>query len=89
MHAACWAHARRKLFDEYERTKSPIAEEALRRIQSLYVIEAEITGKAADERRKIRREQALPVLNDLRSWMTEQRRRLSSKTGWPRRCSMR
>jgi transposase len=28
MHAACWAHARRKLFDEFERTKSPIAEEA-------------------------------------------------------------
>jgi hypothetical protein len=81
MHAACWAHARRKLYDEYERTKSPIAEEALRRIQNLYAIEAEITGRTADQRQKIRREQALPILNDLRSWMTEQRRRLSSKTG--------
>ena len=81
MHAACWAHARRKLFDEYERTKSPIAEEALRRIQGLYAIEAEITGMTADERQKIRREKALPILTDLKSWMTEQRRRLSSKTG--------
>jgi transposase len=81
MHAACWAHARRKLYDEYERTKSPIAEEALRRIQNLYAIEAEITGRTADQRQKIRREQVLPILNDLRSWMTEQRRRLSSKTG--------
>jgi transposase len=35
MHAACWAHARRKFFDEFERTKSPIAEEALRRIGEL------------------------------------------------------
>jgi transposase len=81
MHAACWAHARRKLFDEYERTKSPIAEEALRRLQDLYAIEAEITGMTADERQNIRREQALPILTDLKSWMTEQRRRLSSKTG--------
>jgi hypothetical protein len=81
MHAACWAHARRKLFDEFERTKSPIAEEALRRIQKLYAIEADITGKTADERQKIRRELALPILTDLKSWMTEQRRRLSSKTG--------
>jgi transposase len=81
MHAACWAHARRKLFDEFERTKSPIAEEALRRIQKLYAIEADIIGKTADERQKIRRELALPVLTDLKSCMTEQRRRLSSKTG--------
>jgi transposase len=81
MHAACWAHARRKLFDEYERTKSPIAEEALRRIQTLYTIEADITGKTTDERQRLRREHALPILAELKSWMTEQRRRLSSKTG--------
>ena len=29
LHAACWAHARRKLFEVHESTKSPIAEEAL------------------------------------------------------------
>jgi transposase len=81
MHAACWAHARRKLFDEFERTESPIAEEALRRIQNFYAIEAEIAGKTAGDRRKIRRDHALPVLTELKSWMTEQRRRLSSKIG--------
>ena len=69
------------MFDEFERTKSPIAEEALRRIQQLYAIEAEITGKTADERQKIRCDQALPVLTELKSWMTDQRRRLSSKAG--------
>ena len=46
----------------------------------LYAIEAEITGKTADERQKIRRDHALPILADLKSWLQEQRRRLSSKT---------
>jgi hypothetical protein len=32
--AACWAHARRALFEAHESTNSPIAEEALRRIQT-------------------------------------------------------
>jgi len=80
MHAACWAHARRKLFDEFERTKSPIAEEALRRIGTLYAIEAEVTGHSAEMRRRVRQEQAVPILDGLRNWFQEQRRRLSSKT---------
>jgi transposase len=80
MHAACWAHARRKLFDEFERTKSPIAEEALRRIGELYEIEAQITGHSAETRHKIRQEHAMPILDGLRRWLQEQRRRLSAKT---------
>ena len=50
IHAACWAHARRKFYDVFEATKSPIAEEALRRIGELYGIEAEITGQPAEAR---------------------------------------
>jgi transposase len=45
-HAACWAHARRKFYDVFESTASPIAQEALTRIGELYAIEAEITGPA-------------------------------------------
>jgi transposase len=67
-HAACWAHARRKLFDEFERTKSPIAEEALRRIGKLYDIEADITGLGAELRKKMRKDLAVPILDDLKSW---------------------
>ena len=48
------AHARRKLFDEFERTKSPIAEEALQRIGQLYAIEVEINGQTTDCRRAVR-----------------------------------
>jgi transposase len=80
MHAACWAHARRKLFDEFERTKSPIAEEALRRIRELYAIEAEIAGQSAERRHRIRQEHVVPILADLKIWFQDQRRRLSSKT---------
>jgi len=79
-HAACWAHARRKLYDVHEATRSPIAEEGLRRIAELYAIERAITGMTAEQRLAARREHAVPKLADLRAWMEEQRRRLSSKT---------
>ena len=35
VHAACWAHARRKFYDVFEATRSPIAEEALNRLSEL------------------------------------------------------
>jgi len=79
-HAACWAHARRKLFEVHEATKSPIAEEALRRIQALYVIEAEITGMQAAHRQAERQVRSKPLLATLRTWMQAQRRRVSGKT---------
>ena len=79
-HAACWAHARRKLFEVYEATKSPIAQEALLRIQALYAIEAEITGKSATERQAERQARSVPLLAALKTWMEAQRRRASSKT---------
>ncbi len=36
---ACWAHCRRKIFDVWDATKSPVAKEALDRIAAIYVIE--------------------------------------------------
>ena len=79
IHAACWAHARRKFYDVFEATKSPIAEQALQRIGELYQIEAEITGQPAAMRLAVRQNRALPLLDALRDWLTAQRRRLSSK----------
>src|ERR1700761_4210403 len=66
---ACWAHARRKFFDLYEATQSPIAKEALDRIGALYGIESEIRGKPPDERRAVRLARAGPLLDDLRAWL--------------------
>jgi transposase len=79
-HVACWAHARRKLFEVFEATKSPVAEEALARIGALYAIEAEINGLEADRRREVRQARSKPLLTEMRGWMEAQRRRLSAKS---------
>ncbi|TIW07289.1 MAG: hypothetical protein E5V66_31585 [Mesorhizobium sp.] len=44
---ACWAHARRKLFDEHAKTKSPIARQALDKIGAIFAVEREIKGRSA------------------------------------------
>ena len=79
-HVACLAHARRKLFEVFEATKSPIAEEALRRIRALYAIEAEINGQPPERRRAVRQARSKPLLEELHTWMETQRRRLSGKS---------
>jgi len=83
-HAACWAHARRKFYDVFEATASPIAQEALTRIGELYAIEAEITGRPAEARLAARRDRVVPILDSLRDWLTGQRRRLSAKNALAR-----
>src|SRR5579864_3107751 len=83
-HAACWAHARRKFYDVFESTKSPIAEEALKRIGELYEIEAEIAGHPAERRLAARQARAVPLLAALRDWLGAQRRRLSAKNALAR-----
>ena len=79
-HVACMAHARRELFKVYESTKSPIAEEALRRIGELYAIEAAINGQSAEQRCAARQAQSKPLLEALHAWILQQRRRLSGKS---------
>jgi hypothetical protein len=80
VHVACLAHARRKLFEVFDATKSPIAEEALRRIQELYAIEAEINGQPAALRQAERQTRSKPLLDAFHTWAVAQRRRLSGKT---------
>src|SRR3712207_5451226 len=46
--AFCWAHCRRRFYELYQSTGSPLAEEALRRIGELYAIEAEVRGRPAE-----------------------------------------
>lgn len=79
-HVACMAHARRKLFEVFETTKSPIAEEGLRRIQELYAIEADIKGRSAEQRQVERQARSKPRLDAFHAWAEAQRRRLSGKT---------
>jgi transposase len=67
--AACWAHARRKFYDLYENSKSPIAAEALDRIRALYAVEDQVRGKPPDQRRVFRQEHAAPLLKQLHQWL--------------------
>ena len=89
--AACFAHSRRKFFEladiaasarrKAEGKKptfiSPMALEAVQRIDALFAIEREINGKSAQERKAVRRTLSAPLLADLKIWMTEQRAKLS------------
>ena len=86
--ALCWAHARRQFFEladiaaNARRGKnaaaiSPIALEAVKRIDALFDIERGINGLRADERRNIRREKSAPLLASLEAWLREERPRLS------------
>ena len=88
MPALCWAHARRQFFEladiatNARRGKnataiSPVALEAVTRIDVLFDIERGINGVAADERLRIRKEQSAPLLAELETWLREQRSRMS------------
>ncbi len=75
--AACWAHVRRKFHDLYDAHRSPVAEEALRRIGELYGIEQAIRGRPPDERLGIRGAEARPRLESLKSWLEQTLSKLS------------
>jgi transposase len=89
--AACWSHARRKFFVLADlaasaRRKargstpaaiSPIALEAVQRINALFDIERTINGLPADRRLAARRERSAPLVDALEAWMREERRKLS------------
>jgi transposase len=91
LEAACWAHARRPFFimaDLAENARraargktraviSPLALEAVRRIDALFEIERSIHSQSAERRRAVRQELSAPLVAELESWMREQRARLS------------
>src|SRR4249920_1115948 len=89
--AACWVHARRPFFIMADiaanaRRKaqgkttgviSPLALEAVRRIDALFDIERSINGHSAERRRAVRQELSTPLVADLERWLREQRAKLS------------
>ena len=91
LEASCFAHARRKFFELADveaaaRKKSrgertglvyPIALEAVQRLDALFDNEREINGMAADERRAARQERSAPLMDDLHTWLSAQRAKLS------------
>jgi transposase len=91
LEAACWVHARRPFFvmadvAENARRKaqgrtlgviSPLALEAVRRIDALFEIERSINGHSAERRRAVRQELSAPLVAELERWLREQRAKLS------------
>ena len=86
--AFCWAHSRRKFFvlaDIASKARkgkqaaaiSPLAFEAVKRIDALFDVEREINGLSADERLAVRKERSAPLVADLQVWMREERARMS------------
>ena len=79
---ACWAHARRKIYDVHVETKSPAAAEALEMIARLFAIEADIRGSSPTERAAARRARAMPVLAELRAFLDATLAKISGKSSF-------
>ena len=69
----CLAHARRKYFDLNEAQANPVAQEALRRIAALYVIEAQGRDMTMAQRAQLRQEHAQPQLQSMHDWLLKTR----------------
>lgn len=86
--AFCWAHGRRAFYELADIAQnarrgrsataiSPIALEAVRRIDQLFEIEREIHGLSPEERLQVRQERSAPLLSDLEAWLRAECARLS------------
>jgi transposase len=89
--AGCWVHARRPFFvladvaanarrksqGKTASVLSPLAVEAVRRIDALFAIERTINGQSAERRRQVRQEASAPLIADLERWLREERPKLS------------
>jgi len=90
--ALCWSHARRYFFEladldtqlKKRRKKapviSPIAVEAVRRIDAIFDIERAINGRSADERLAARQEHSAPLVAGLEAWLRDNRTKLSKSS---------
>jgi transposase len=78
--AACWSHARRKLYELAQLKQAPIAIEAVKRIDVLFAIEREINGASPERRLAVRNERSRPLVAALEAYLRQQRARLSGKS---------
>ena len=85
--AACWAHGRRKFFvlaDIASRARnrkpivvSPIALQAVKKIDAIFAHERAINGQSTERRLSYRQEHVVPLVEDLQAWMRAERAKLS------------
>jgi transposase/uncharacterized coiled-coil protein SlyX len=77
---ACWAHFRRKIFENHQTSPTPLTTDLLERITALYRIEEEVRGQPPDLRRQHRQEKTVPLVDELRVVIDDALRRLSPKS---------
>ena len=86
--ALCWSHARRKFFEladvqtnirkgKSPKEISPIAVEAVKRIDALFEIERMVNGQTPEARLEMRQRQSAPLVADLEQWLRGERALLS------------
>jgi len=87
--ALCWSHARRKFFEladikaiarkgkKVAKEISPIALDAVTRIDAIFAAERDITGLSDAARHEARQQWVAPMVNDLHDWMLAERARMS------------
>ena len=86
--ALCWSHARRKFFEladvqtnirkgKSAKEISPIAVEAVKRIDALFEIERMVNGQTLEARLEMRQRQSVPLVADLERWLRGERALLS------------
>ncbi len=78
--AHCWAHARRKLKEVFDRDGSDIAAEGLRRIAEFYAVEADIRGTSAGQGLSARQARSAPLVAAFGDWLQAQRCKISAKS---------
>jgi transposase len=78
-HLACWAHARR-YFEKALTQDQKRASYVLQEIQKLYAIERKTADLTPEERHAIRLEEALPIINELGSWLHQERNAVLPKS---------
>ena len=76
----CFAHARRKLYEMHLALRSPIAAQAVERIDALYAIEREIRGLDPEARLRERQARSVPLLQELHTWLMTQLARLPASS---------
>lgn len=87
----CWSHARRKFFEladvegnirkgKPDKPISPIALEAVKRIDAFFAIERDLNGLPMEARLAARRRLSAPLVEDLHSWLVAERSKLSKHT---------
>lgn len=77
---ACWAHFRRKIFENDQASPTPLTSDLLARIAATYREEAKVRGQPPDMRRAHRQLHSRPLVDALRSAIDDALRRLSPKS---------